>query len=170
MGWMSSEAWPTRKALKDYLKSGREFSPGVEILGSGGSGNELWMAIKGGETSYLVLFLLGSCGYNEWGYKDMTESMGPYYYGCPLKLLDLVPETNPEWRKDVREHHGKRKAEAKAKRELKKKLRVGARLRLREGCNPQEVVISSLDPLMGDAYGGTYRLPPRILKGAEVVA
>ena len=28
------------------------------------------------------------CG---WGYKDMDESMYPYYFSCPLKYLDLVP-------------------------------------------------------------------------------
>jgi hypothetical protein len=26
-----------------------------------------------------------------WGYKDLDESMGPYFYSCPLKYLDLVP-------------------------------------------------------------------------------
>jgi len=26
-----------------------------------------------------------------WGYKDMEESMHPYYYSCPLSYLELVP-------------------------------------------------------------------------------
>jgi hypothetical protein len=47
--------------------------------------------------------------YDSWGYKDMEESMGPYYYSCPLKYFDMVPETNegvqPKWREAVRQHH-----------------------------------------------------------------
>lgn len=45
----------------------------------------------------------------DWGYKDMEESMHPYYYSCPQKYLDLVPLDkyggNVEWRELVRQHH-----------------------------------------------------------------
>ena len=41
--------------------------------------------------------------------KEMCESMGPYYYSCPLVLLEIVteaePGTRPEWREKVREYH-----------------------------------------------------------------
>jgi hypothetical protein len=44
-----------------------------------------------------------------WGYKDMDESMGPYFYSCPLKYLNLVPIEkfggNAEWRATVRRYH-----------------------------------------------------------------
>ena len=44
-----------------------------------------------------------------WGYRDMEESMHPYYYSCPNKYLELVPiETyggNAAWRDCVRQHH-----------------------------------------------------------------
>lgn len=54
-----------------------------------------------------------------WGYKDIEECMGPYYYSCPLKYLDLVPLDiyggNVEWREQVREHHA-RKAEKRRAR------------------------------------------------------
>lgn len=44
-----------------------------------------------------------------WGYKDMEESMGPYYYSCPRKYLDMVPLDrfggNTEWREEVMAHH-----------------------------------------------------------------
>lgn len=52
------------------------------------------------------------CDQGEWGYKDMEESMGPYYYSCPLGYLELVPIDrfggNVEWRKQVAEHHHRR--------------------------------------------------------------
>ena len=54
-----------------------------------------------------------------WGYKDMEESMHPYYYSCPLKYLDMVPLDeyggNEEWRKIVVEHHVRRRAKQAAK-------------------------------------------------------
>ena len=44
-----------------------------------------------------------------WGYKDMDESMGPFYYSCPLKYLRMVPLDvyggNAEWREQVIAHH-----------------------------------------------------------------
>ena len=40
-----------------------------------------------------------------WGYKDMDESMHPYYYSCPLKYLDMVPVKHAGWRKKVQEYH-----------------------------------------------------------------
>jgi hypothetical protein len=44
-----------------------------------------------------------------WGYKDIEESMGPYYYSCPLKYLRMVPIEqyggNAEWREQVVQHH-----------------------------------------------------------------
>ncbi len=49
-----------------------------------------------------------------WGYKDMDESMGPYYYSCPLKYLNLVPIEqfggNEEWRANVRRYHARQQA------------------------------------------------------------
>ncbi len=46
---------------------------------------------------------------NGWGYKDMDESMHPYYYSCPIKYLGMVPTDqyggNAEWRESVRAHH-----------------------------------------------------------------
>lgn len=38
-----------------------------------------------------------------WGYKDMEESMGPYYYGCPLRYLDMVPCPDSQHARDWRE-------------------------------------------------------------------
>lgn len=54
-----------------------------------------------------------------WGYKDMDESMHPYFYSCRLKYLDLVPIEkfcgHPEWRANVRRFH-RRQAEKRRNR------------------------------------------------------
>lgn len=52
------------------------------------------------------------CDRGEWGYKDMEESMFPYYFSCPLSYLELVPIDryggNADWREQVAEHHRRR--------------------------------------------------------------
>jgi len=51
------------------------------------------------------------CVQGEWGYKDMEESMHPYFYSCPLKYLTLVPIEefggHAEWRELVRSYHSR---------------------------------------------------------------
>lgn len=58
-----------------------------------------------------------------WGYKDMEEACGPYYYSCPQKYLGMVPLDiyggNAEWREQVVEHH-RRSAEKRRTRRLAK--------------------------------------------------
>jgi len=169
MGWTSSYDWRTRKDVADHLKDGREVGPTTKILGTGSSGNELWLVLETNGRRDIVLYLLGKCG-SEWGYKDMDETMHPYFYNCPLKLLKLAPERCPEWRAKVHANHAKKREEAKTRRALKKALKVGATLRLRDGCSPSELTIISLDPLRAEYLGGTYRIGPKTLKGAEVVA
>lgn len=53
------------------------------------------------------------------GYKDMDESMGPYYFSCPLKYLEMVPIDrfggNPEWRAGVMAYHERQRAKRMAR-------------------------------------------------------
>ncbi|MHB0959302.1 MAG: hypothetical protein ACYC0X_23475 [Pirellulaceae bacterium] len=46
-----------------------------------------------------------------WGYKDLEESMHPYFYSCPLGYLDMVPMGqyggNVEWRSGVQAYHAR---------------------------------------------------------------
>lgn len=48
-----------------------------------------------------------------WGYKDMDESMHPYFFSCPLGYLKMVPiETfggNEKWREGVHSYHARQK-------------------------------------------------------------
>jgi len=43
------------------------------------------------------------------GYKEMGETMGPFYYSCPLSFLEMVPEPEgenvKEWRENVLKYH-----------------------------------------------------------------
>jgi len=71
--------------------------------------------------------------YIEFGYKHMDENMHPFYYDCPIRLLDkldkLAPVTEPSsgayrWRAKCREQAAKqnesRRARAAARNDIKK--------------------------------------------------
>ena len=56
----------------------------------------------------------------EWGYKDMSECVGPADCDAPLKLLDMLSDLTPDhdryardWRERVRAHHAARRARLK---------------------------------------------------------
>ena len=61
-------------------------------------------------TAAIVLFNFNK---KEYGYKDMDETMGPYNYDCPIRIINLLtPTTNEfalEWRKGCLEYHNKLK-------------------------------------------------------------
>jgi hypothetical protein len=58
-----------------------------------------------------------------WGYKDLEESCGPYYYSCPLKYLRMVPidqySGNASWREQVVLHHQRSAEKRRARRAAK---------------------------------------------------
>lgn len=60
------------------------------------------------------------CHSGEWGYKDMSEACGPYYFSCPLKYFEMVPLDrfggNAEWRQQVTEHHSQQREKRQHKR------------------------------------------------------
>lgn len=66
-----------------------------------------------------MVFLL-SCRKDEWSYKEMGETVHPYYYNAPKKLLDKIDGLYPpfnenaqKWRAKCRENHAKAKVSLK---------------------------------------------------------
>ena len=149
-----------------------------EVLAHKVVGNELWMVVRAtrefaeSETApvtdtkvdtFIALDLLDRSE-GRWGYKDMAESSHPYYYGCPLKYLDMAPEECPEWRAELRKVH----AATAAKRTLAKSVAVGDTLVLVEGCNPASLEVVSASPLRGkDANGTVYKVPRKMIERVE---
>lgn len=112
MGWLYNTHPQSKEAfIKEILQ---DFNKTL-LLAHSVRDNRLWvLAQNPGQEPFIILFLLerhDGC----WGYKDMDESMGPYYYDCPLSYLDRAPEpmgfcrdhagSGKSWRDHVREHH-----------------------------------------------------------------
>lgn len=116
MGWTTSHNWQTRAdIIADRVKT-QHWTQGDHevtdtVIAHAIRGNCLWKVHErntGGKIRrYIGLDLIRSYGKEEgYGYKDMDESVHPYYYTCPLKYLDMVPEvSSAEWREKVRQYH-----------------------------------------------------------------
>lgn len=128
-------------------------------------GNTLWVVKESdGEYAgkrYIACFLLsgkGDPGY-KWGYKDMCESMHPYYYDCPKSLLALAPVACPEWRAEVYARHDKQAA----MKAWEKSLKVGDQVNLDHKTVPY-LIVTSVKPLVGQYYDRKYRIPKKLVK------
>lgn len=80
----------SNKCLKSYIKP-KEGYAAIESINK----------ITGGRKVFAVIWLFhykrsifDNCNF---GYKDMEESIGPYYYNCPANILDLLTETKNEY-------------------------------------------------------------------------
>ena len=116
MGWLFNARWETKR---DLLAELTRNEPHRTCLASCVRGTTLWSVweIVNGDlvSRYIGCDLLqkGSSGQG-WGYKDMDESCGPYYYSCPLKYFDMVPQvSNQEWRDKVIHRANLKKLEVK---------------------------------------------------------
>lgn len=107
----------------------------------------------------IVCYLIGyDRGSGLYGYRDLGETDGPFYYSCPLSFLDMAPEPEgenvKEWRENVRRFHADMADNARRFKTLK----IGETVKLRDGCTPSEVVLTSLKPLCGTHDGVLYRV------------
>jgi hypothetical protein len=157
MGW--TYGWADKASLVKELTSPGHWPDGGLVTYSL-RGNSLWAVYEPSDgRRFILLYLLdGTRGAKpddiyRWGYKDMDESMHPFYYNCPLKFLGMAPVANEEWREKVREYH----AEGVRRLALVKALKVGDKVKLVS--TPGEFQITHLNPLLGVRGFNTYRLP-----------
>lgn len=115
MGWLFPYHTHERKDLIEDLVRGWETDNATsKSLAHCTRGNVLWIVQEveakatGKRDRCILCVLMQRSG--TWGYKDMDESVHPYYYTCPEKYLDMVSVTNEEWRAKVREYHECRRA------------------------------------------------------------
>lgn len=118
----------TDTVLKSVMK-GTTYYAAVETIKNGT--REVWAAV----------FLTSSDKkdpYWNFGYKDMDETMGPYKYDCPARILDLLTPTDNAaanyWRNECR-----RQAEIK-KDDTLNKLPIGAMVKW-TNCDGDEMIL-----------------------------
>ncbi len=122
MGWLYSCGASKKDVIQDVIKkqswvsSHTGYTNVVDTLKYVVRGNVVWTVKQCSQDTgdivytknpFIVCYLLGKQKDYGWGYKDIEESMGPFYYSCPLSFLKDVPVTNQGWRDNVvkyREH------------------------------------------------------------------
>lgn len=115
MGW-SYNCNPSfdKKALIAELTAPNALSPGYTMLRSMIVGNNHWYTYSSPDGSIAIgLNLMAGGGrIMGWGYKGISEDMGPCEKNCPLSLLNACTEPRGyaiEWRERVRAYHAAKK-------------------------------------------------------------
>lgn len=162
MGWLYTQD-ATRADIINELTHERVNDRGVfRTLRKCFRGNTMYALHESGPPGnlkkWICVYLLQRNGKFGWGYKDIEETMGPYYYDCPVSYLDEADppttETATKWRDEVR---------AKSNQRASKRPKVGEIWKLIAGCCPRQIRITSLRPLRGESSGSMYRLKRRHL-------
>jgi hypothetical protein len=113
MGWSYNTRKQSKESFVHEIIMG--FSNNALVLAHSVRGNNLWVLVKPSDADPIICLFLMSSDKGCWGYKSMDESMGPYYYNCPLTFLDRSPEphgcninhmdSGRTWRDYVRDHY-----------------------------------------------------------------
>lgn len=114
MGWSFSYHDIGREAHIKSLTDKRHFSEGYTPLEHRVVGNHVWQLVQmPSGRKFICLDLIAKDRNGGWGYKGMSEDMGPCYYDCPLSLLNKADPVDAgyavEWRSKVRTYHAARK-------------------------------------------------------------
>lgn len=115
MGWSFNIIDCGKDAFIESLTSARHFSEGYTPLAHRLVGRNLWQAVRRPDgTVFISLSLIAKERNGGWGYKGISEDMGPCEVNCPLSLLAMcsapVDKYATNWREKVRAYHAKRKA------------------------------------------------------------
>lgn len=165
MGWTETAYFGRNNAedLQRFFAS--RFTP-LTFLKFAKVGKVCYAAVTHEEKTFCVVILTEvDTKNNQICYKDMDESMGPFYYTCPPSILNLLSPTEfrnaQAWREKCREN-------AKAKQANRGKFKVGdtvvfkTSLTFNSGKQEDTFVVQCLKPLRFK-YGqfGTWLKIPR---------
>lgn len=103
MGWLYSSSWKSQKDVEKHILG--SIAEGYKCLDTSSRAGELYAAIQRPDGEVFILTILIRSSGGEFGYKDIEEDMGPLYYNCPERLLQLSTmqdATSVEWREKCR--------------------------------------------------------------------
>jgi hypothetical protein len=117
MGWYGTDGYTKADTIKEL----RTPANGNVLLASCVKGNVVWSVweLTRADCERVIScdLIEKQCG--TWMYKPMDESMGPFYYSCPMAYLRMCPVVNEKWREGVREWHAAAKV-TRDRREMRK--------------------------------------------------
>jgi hypothetical protein len=157
--------WETDKATNRCLDVALKLNvcyAAIETIQKETGDREVWAAV------YLIRYVRNPFDGMDFGYKDMSEHMGPVQADCPARILDRLTVTDNEnaleWRRRCREALSKRMPA------------VGTRVRFAEpvhfvdGSEEREFTVVRMGrrrKLLRGAYGGLFRISQRVWRDRE---
>lgn len=162
MGWLYGFGSP--KDVKEHVNRMRGGGPEIVRQAATQYGRHLWTVyeLKTGER-FINLDLIQKSG-AEWGYKDMSEDMHPFYFDCPLSLIEAAGpttiESSNQWREKVRAYHSAKN----------KPLAVGDRIEVYGKVYSITGKIEKSWEVRSESDGRTYRMSPKHFARAKVIA
>jgi hypothetical protein len=127
MGWLFTQGQTRKELIQHLTKDWTTPTSSAHCMAHCTRGNVLWSVwemyyVATGHIERYIRCDLMQCDHSiGWGYKDLCESMHPYYYSCPLKYLGMVPVASKPWREGVRGYHKRLKERRKTKNSLTKR-------------------------------------------------
>lgn len=127
MGWLYSYSWQSQKEVEHHLIDQIE-QAGYKVLDKSSCWGEFYVLREhpNGQRDIFVALIRGTkpsrykCG--EFGYKSMSESMEPYYYNCPERILSQSTDQSEnaiEWREKCRKIRKEKSLQTKVLKTLK---------------------------------------------------
>lgn len=132
MGWTFFADWNKNESRADIIRREFEQVPtdknpwayGFEYIAERGATvyAVMWKENPSAGTprTYFGIIFMTQRKRGEFGYKEIGEECGPYQYGAPLKMVDMLDRLAPaengyalKWRAAVRERHAKKRERLK---------------------------------------------------------
>lgn len=178
MGWLFMEKprnvrayfedkfnWETDRAVNRCLDIALKLNAcyaAIETVQKESGEREVWAAV------YLIRYVRNSFDGMDFGYKDMSEHMGPVQADCPPRILDLLTATDDEyaleWRRSCREALEKRMPG------IGIKVRFAAPIRFTDGTEESEFTVARHGrrrKVLRGPYGRCFRLSRRLWRERE---
>ena len=111
MGWTYYYTYGSTSRIEECRKHFGGLPSWATIVKDALVDNVYYAAMKDSKTQEIwALIVLTDIDNGEFGYKDMSEDMYPYYFDCPIEILRLLSPTDCEnaieWRKHCYALHG----------------------------------------------------------------
>jgi hypothetical protein len=168
MGWLFTRGQTRKELIAERTKGWVTKGASTRCIAHCTRGNVLWIVVEqyiratGHFERFIECDLLQTERGFGWGYKDMDESMHPYYYSCPVSYLDMGTRVLcQEWRNEVRKYAAF----------TNRKIEKGAFYTLKNAnVSWKQVEVVSLRPLrIKSPYGSIHKIAKRLL-GEKVLS
>ena len=125
MGWTGYQATKYKNGQIDRKAECDALFENGNVLKSAMVGSIYYAAVRYKDNKIGAVVIRTSVDKGEFYYKDMDETMNPYYYDCPASILKLLTPTDSEYALEWRKTCAEKQEQNKKKRANSKKEEIG---------------------------------------------